>query len=68
MNCYIFYKILEIFPLSNGTHTNFVKCVDLLQELAKTYNTTYVNINLYIFIVGFLLNLGLYYILAKLSK
>ena len=68
VNCYIFYKILEIFPLSNGTHTNFVKCVDLLQELAKTYNTTYVNVNLYIFIVVFLLNLGLHYILAKLSK
>lgn len=68
INCYIFYKILEIFPLSDSITIRFVRCVDILHDLAKRYNTSYIDINIYIFVIGFLLNLGLYYILSKLDR
>lgn len=68
INCYIFYKILEIFPLSDSITSRFVRCVDILYDLAKRYNTSYIDINIHIFVIGFLLNLGLYYILSKLDR
>ena len=68
INCYIFYKILEIFPLSDSITSRFVRCVDILYDLAKRYNTSYIDINIHIFVIGFLLNLGLCYILSKLDR
>ena len=50
------------FPIMEG----FDVCVKDLQHIAKNYSTTYQAVNIYIFVVGWLLSVGWNIMIAKL--
>jgi hypothetical protein len=50
------------FPITEG----FNICVDDLQHIAKVYNTTYQAVNIYIFVIGWMLSIGWNVLITKL--
>lgn len=66
-NGYIFKFIFERYPYDKISYS-FNKCVEDLKHIAELYNSTYVNVNLYIFIITFLLNLMYYYLILKIKN
>ncbi|ATA93464.1 hypothetical protein CGC54_03490 [Capnocytophaga canimorsus] len=66
-NIYLLLWVYKRYPIVKINYS-FNKCVADLQWLAKYIKTQYVDVNIYIFVVGFILNIALYLLFYRLSN
>ncbi|GIM55792.1 hypothetical protein CAPN006_01860 [Capnocytophaga canimorsus] len=66
-NIYLLLWVYKRYPIVKINYS-FNKCVADLQWLAKYFKTQYVDVNIYIFVVGFILNIALYLLFYRLSN
>ncbi|WP_206677257.1 hypothetical protein [Capnocytophaga canimorsus] len=66
-NIYLLLWVYKRYPIVKINYS-FDKCVADLQWLAKYFKTQYVDVNIYIFVVGFILNIALYLLFYRLSN
>lgn len=66
-NIYLLLWVHKRYPIVKINYS-FNKCVADLQWLAKYFKTQYVDVNIYIFVVGFILNIALYLLFYRLSN